>query len=148
MKPAGTAPGAPGAPSALILFAHGARDPRWAQPLHRLAGALRRRDPAVTVELAFLELMPPTLASAIDTLAAGGHQRIAVLPVFWSDGGHVARDLPAMLDEARARHEGLALAVLPVLSDLPGVLEAIAAAALNHSPGRNDPAAKGGDSSC
>ncbi|GAA4324156.1 hypothetical protein GCM10023144_05520 [Pigmentiphaga soli] len=125
---------------ALLLFAHGSRDPRWAEPLARLADAVRRRDPAVTVAQAFLELMPPTLPDAIDALAAAGHARVALLPVFWAGGGHVLRDLPALLEAARVRHPGLEVAVLPALSDLPGVLDAVAAAALEY----RDPAACAG----
>ncbi len=48
----------------MILFGHGARDPRWAEPFERLAAKLRaqRSDP---VALAFLELMTPDLPTAI-----------------------------------------------------------------------------------
>lgn len=118
---------------ALILFAHGARDPRWAEPLERLAEVIRAHDPGMPVALAFLELMTPTLQQAVDTLAAQGPERIDVLPVFWSGGGHVVRDLPQMLADAQARHPGITMKVLPVLSDLPGVLDAVAAAAIGYS---------------
>ena len=35
----------------LILFAHGARDPRWAEPFESLAGRLRKAVPDQAVEL-------------------------------------------------------------------------------------------------
>ena len=55
----------------LILFGHGARDPRWAEPFERLATKLRtqRSEP---VSLAFLELMSPDLPMAVEHLAADG----------------------------------------------------------------------------
>ena len=40
---------------ALVLFAHGARDPRWAIPFERLAERARTKRPDVSVSLAFLE---------------------------------------------------------------------------------------------
>ena len=52
----------------LILFAHGARDPRWAEPFEAIAAAVRARAPSVDVRLAFLELMAPDLPTVADFL--------------------------------------------------------------------------------
>ena len=54
---------------AIILFAHGARDPEWAQPFKRIKQLLEARQPGVTVTLAFLEIMQPSLADAVAQLA-------------------------------------------------------------------------------
>ncbi|MEK7943616.1 CbiX/SirB N-terminal domain-containing protein [Pigmentiphaga sp. YJ18] len=124
----------------IVLFAHGSRDPQWARPMDGLAQALRARDPGTPVEIAFLELMPPTLPEAIAVLAARGVAEIAVLPVFWAAGAHVARDLARLLDEARAAHPALRFASLPVLSELPGVLDAVAEAALRPATDPGSPA--------
>ena len=45
----------------LILFAHGARDPRWAAPFEDMAARLRARRPALALRLAYLEFMAPDL---------------------------------------------------------------------------------------
>ena len=45
----------------LILFAHGARDPRWAIPFEAVAERVRAARPGVPVRLAFLEFMAPNL---------------------------------------------------------------------------------------
>ncbi|VCU68152.1 Sirohydrochlorin cobaltochelatase [Pigmentiphaga humi] len=124
------APSAREARRGVVLFAHGSRDPQWARPMEHLAQALRARDPGTPVAAAFLELMSPTLPEAIAGLAGQGMAEIAVLPVFWAAGAHVTRDLARLLDEARAAHPAVRFAALPVLSELPGVLDAIAAAAL------------------
>jgi sirohydrochlorin ferrochelatase len=58
--------------TALILFAHGARDPEWADPMRRVQAAIRQQQPDVPVELAFLEFMAPTLPDCIAALVAGG----------------------------------------------------------------------------
>lgn len=77
----------------IILFGHGARDPRWAEPFERLAAKLRalRGDP---VSLAFLELMTPDLPAAVAAQAADGCDAITVVPVFFGQGGHVRRICP------------------------------------------------------
>jgi sirohydrochlorin cobaltochelatase len=125
---------------ALILFAHGARDPAWRKPLDELAAAVRGRTTRsgdgggdLGVEIAFLELMAPDLPTTIDALVARGARRIAVLPVFWSRGGPVAHDLPPLLDAARARHAGIEFTTLPTLSELPGLLEFVAAIAIEQA---------------
>ena len=49
---------------AIVLFAHGARDPRWAEPFEAVAARVRAAAPGCRVALAFLELMAPTLGDA------------------------------------------------------------------------------------
>jgi len=112
---------------ALVLLGHGARDPVWAEPLARVQAALTEARPDATVELAFLEFMKPTLAEAVDALAARGATRIDVVPVFLARGGHMRRDLPTLLDELRLRHPGCELRLAPVAGEAPGVVAAIAA---------------------
>lgn len=111
---------------AVIVFAHGARDPAWAEPLRRVCLTIRGRQPALRVELAFLEFMTPSLGQAIDTLVAEGVSRIAVMPAFLSEGGHVKRDLPEMLEAARQRHPGASIAVVPAMGESAVVIDAIA----------------------
>ena len=48
----------------LLLFAHGARDPRWAAPFEAVAAAVRGARPGTPVQLAYLEFMSPTLLEA------------------------------------------------------------------------------------
>lgn len=115
---------------ALVLFAHGARDPAWAQPLERLREAVLRRMPQADVRLAFLEFMSPGLAEAIDQAAEAGAGRILVVPVFLAQGGHVRRDVPALLAAAQNRHPGLRLELCGVLGEAQAVIEAMAGVAL------------------
>ena len=84
---------------ALILFSHGARDPRWAAPFERLRDTIRTRQPDLRVELAFLEFMTPALPEIAVAMAADGVTEITLVPVFLGQGGHVLRDLPLLLEE-------------------------------------------------
>lgn len=117
--------------SGLILFAHGARDPRWAAPFEAVAARVRARRPEVSVRLAFLELMTPDLATAGAELAAEGCRSVTVLPLFLGAGGHVRKDLPALVDALRSAFPQVQWALEPPVGELPGVIDAMAAAGLD-----------------
>lgn len=114
----------------LVLFAHGARDPRWAAPFEAVAEALRAARLGLPVRLAYLEFMAPTLAEAGAELAAAGCTRVVVLPMFLGAGGHVRQDLPRQLDALRAAHPALVFELAGAIGEQPEVLAAMAAAAL------------------
>lgn len=111
----------------IVLFGHGARDPRWAEPFTRLAARLAAaRGDAGPVSLAFLELMTPDLPSAVADMVARGCARITVVPVFFGQGGHVRRDLPVVIDQCRAAHPGVEIVCATAAGEDEGVLEAVA----------------------
>ena len=115
----------------LILFAHGARDPRWREPFERLAARARVAKPHVAVSLAFLELMQPDLDRAVDALVREGCAAIRVVPVFLGQGGHVREDLPAAVERVRARYPGIAFELRGAVGEDDAVLERIAAVAVD-----------------
>lgn len=88
--------------TALILLAHGARDPEWARPLRRVQAALADVQPATRYELCFLEFMTPDLQQAAADCIAAGATRIVVVPLFIAQGGHLKRELPEMLAQLRS----------------------------------------------
>ena len=111
--------------SALVLFAHGARDPEWAIPFRKIRQRVSARCPALTVELAFLELKPPALDEVLERLAANGHAKITIAPLFMAQGGHLKQDLPRLLDALRARYPQLVLDLLPAIGEVDPMLEAV-----------------------
>jgi len=121
------------APHAVILFAHGARDARWSQTLGELAQMVRLRLPDAFVGTAFLEFQPPPLEQVLAQAVAAGARRIDVLPVFWASGGHMASDVPPLLARIAKAHPGIELRLLPVLSELPGMLAFIAEAVVRSA---------------
>jgi sirohydrochlorin cobaltochelatase len=112
--------------NALILFAHGARDPRWAAPFERLRDIAQAQLPDTTVSLAFLELMSPRLPEAVTQLEQEGCAQVSVVPVFLGQGGHVLRDLPLLLEELRRSHPSMEISVAAAVGEDPDVLAAIA----------------------
>jgi sirohydrochlorin cobaltochelatase len=112
--------------TAILLFAHGARDPSWAEPFRRIVVRLRHKQPAMRVELAFLEMMQPTLAAAVGGLAADGIRHITVVPLFLAQGGHLKEDLPRLLDDIRRHHPALRIDVTPAIGDSEDLTNAIA----------------------
>lgn len=117
----------------ILLFAHGARDPRWAEPFQAVAERVRRQRPGAEVRLAFLEFMQPAIAEAGADLAARC-AAVEVVPLFLGAGGHVRKDLPALLDALRAAHPGVRFTLHPAVGELDPVIDAMAAAAAATTP--------------
>jgi sirohydrochlorin cobaltochelatase len=113
--------------TALILFAHGSRDPDWAAPLRRVCALVRERAPHLRVELAFLELMEPSLPAASAALVGDGFTRIVVLPMFIAQGGHLKGDLPLLIDELRARYPQARFTQADALGDAEPIVQAMVA---------------------
>ena len=114
----------------LILVAHGARDPRWAEPFERLRTLVATRAPGTPVVLAYLEMMQPDLPGAADALVAQGCDALRVVPVFLGQGGHVRDDLPRLADVVRARHPTASVELRQAVGEDAAVLAAIAGVAL------------------
>jgi len=112
---------------ALVLFAHGARAASWAEPFQRLRDLTAARRPDCAVSLAFLELMTPSLPDEVGALVALGAREITIVPVFLGQGGHLLRDLPALLEQLRESHPEVTFATVPAVGEDPGVLAAMAA---------------------
>jgi len=111
---------------AIILFAHGAREPEWAAPFVAVQRRLQAARPDTLVIAAFQEFMAPTLAAAVAQSAEQGVQRVVVVPMFIGPGSHVTRDLPLLLEQERRRHPQLELRVLPSIGEAPEMLQAVA----------------------
>ncbi|MFF5456063.1 sirohydrochlorin chelatase [Streptomyces sp. NPDC012950] len=87
---------------ALLVIAHGSRDPRHAatvQALVRRAGALR---PGLRVETAFLDFNLPSVTGVLDRLAAEGIRDVVALPLLLTRAFHAKADVPAVLRQAPA----------------------------------------------
>ncbi|OYU00346.1 MAG: cobalamin biosynthesis protein CbiX [Burkholderiales bacterium PBB1] len=127
------------APTGLLLFAHGARDPNWALPFEAVLSRVREQAPEIAVSLSFLEFMAPTLLEAGDTLAAAGCTQVAIVPLFLGTGGHVRKDLPLLIEALRSAHPQVTWTLRSSIGEAPGVIEAMATAALRPTDTVNRP---------
>ena len=109
---------------AVILFAHGASEPQWAQPFEAVRERLRAA--GMQVVLAFLEFMSPSLDEAAATLADKGIETVIIVPLFLAQGAHLKRELPEMLEKIRKRHAKTEFRVTPALGEAPEIVAAIA----------------------
>jgi sirohydrochlorin cobaltochelatase len=110
---------------AIILFGHGARDARWREPFDRLAALWKAQHSGVLVELAFLEMMQPSLEEAVTALSSAGASEIVVVPVFFGQGGHLRNDFPVLLDACQKKFPQVALSATLAVGEDEAVLQAI-----------------------
>ncbi|ALV35846.1 sirohydrochlorin chelatase [Streptomyces sp. CdTB01] len=103
------------APPALVVVAHGSRDPRALSTVRALLERVRERRPGLPVHLGHIELNEPLLP---DTLAGLGGREAVLVPLLLSRGYHIKRDIPEMAaaSDAHARVAG-ALGPHPLLVD-------------------------------
>lgn len=111
---------------AMILFAHGARDPLWRVPFEQVHRLVQEQSGSTPVLLAFLELMQPDLQDAVQLLVQQGCTDLLVVPLFLGQGGHVRRDLPELVKRLQGVHPQLMLRIAPAAGEDDAVLHALA----------------------
>jgi sirohydrochlorin cobaltochelatase len=123
----------------VLLFAHGARDPNWARPFEQARALLaQRQGDASCVSLAFLEFMSPDLIAAGQGLATQGCTQVTVVPLFLGAGGHVRKDLPALLAQLRELHPEVDWQLAAAVGETDILVNALADAAA-HLAGLTQP---------
>ena len=116
--------------AAVILFAHGSRDPLWRLPIEAVAAEIRQQQPDAAVLCAYLELCTPSLLEATAKLAAGGARHVKVFPLFFGVGKHAREDLPVLINEVKAAHPGVHVDLLPTAGEYDEVTRLMAKIAL------------------
>ena len=116
--------------SSLILFAHGSRDPKWAEPFKAIQLLIRAQAPDLRVELAFLELMQPGIQECLSNLVKQGVKRVSIVPIFLAAGRHLREDLPALIAPIQQQFRDLVIDVSAPIGEIPEFQAAIAKLAL------------------
>jgi sirohydrochlorin cobaltochelatase len=120
---------------AIVLLAHGARDPRWGEPFLRVAEQVRAEAPELAVELAYLEHLSPSLMEAVRGLVDGGARSIRVVPLFFGRGGHLREDVPRLIAAIAAELPGVAIDVTLPAGDDAAVQRCLASYCLRAAGG-------------
>ena len=119
---------------AVIVFAHGSRDPLWRKPVEAVAAQVRASEPDVLAACAYLELCEPALPETAAQLVAAGATEIRVLPLFFGMGKHAREDLPVLMQALREQHTEARFTLLPTAGENPKLLALLAAMALEGPP--------------
>lgn len=119
---------------AVIVFAHGSRDPQWRMPVEAVAQQIIERDASVAVSCAYLELCEPDLPAACEELVSKGASRIHVLPLFFGMGKHAREDLPALMRAMGQKYPNVRFEQLATAGEDPRLTALLAQIALEHSP--------------
>jgi len=108
----------------IVLFARGSRDRGWAAPFRKILKRLHEDLPEAEIRLAYLEIMKPSLGEALRELATKGVKSIRIVPLFLGYGGHIKKDLPALVAAADPQ---VKVTIEAPVGEAPQVIEAIAA---------------------
>lgn len=90
--------------TAILLMAHGSRIAEANDAAYKIAEMIRGASTFEIVEVAFREMHPPDIQTAIDRCVAQGAERILLMPYFLFVGAHVREDLPAEMTTAQQRY--------------------------------------------
>jgi sirohydrochlorin ferrochelatase len=110
---------------AYIVFAHGSSVESANQAVREVAAQAAGLGGWRVFATAFLEGGRPSLADAIDELAARGESSFVVVPYFLTTGLHLQRDLPRLIEEIRNKHRGAEIEVTPPLDGHPAMAAAL-----------------------
>ena len=125
--------------TAIVLFAHGSRDPAWQRPILAVAQRIRDQVPHAWVACAYLELTEPSLTQTVAQAVEAGHVHIRVVPMFLGVGKHVREDLPLLMAQLQAQHPQVLFDLQAAVGEQSAVLDALAQAATVDMPLQPDP---------
>ena len=121
---------------AIILFAHGSRDPLWHQPIQAVAARIAKRAPDTPVRCAYLELTEPDLPHVANDLIAEGANSLCIVPLFLGVGRHAREDLPALIQALQAQHPSVLITCQPAVGEQERLLDLLADLALTPTSNR------------
>jgi len=116
---------------AIILFAHGSRDPLWHGPIKSIAKRIAQKNSTTPVRCAYLELTQPTLQESAAELVQLGCTELQITPLFLGVGKHAREDLPLLVDQLKITFPNILINCAPSVGEDPRVLDLIADVALN-----------------
>ena len=115
---------------AIVLFAHGSRDPLWHKPMEAVAAQIAAQAPGTPVACAYLELSTPDLPTVVDQLVSSGVTAISIVPMFLGVGRHAREDLPQIASELRTKFPHLVLTLTPAVGENARLVQLLADIAL------------------
>ncbi|MFO6424190.1 sirohydrochlorin chelatase [Motilimonas sp. KMU-193] len=115
---------------ALVVIAHGSRNPLANEELQKMVGLLSEQPENAHFDCfkaGFLELATPTISTCLDELIAQGVNEMVILPYFLNSGVHVKKDIPSAIDAYRQQYPELQFKLLPHFGAAEEILDLITA---------------------
>ena len=107
----------------VLLLGHGSRLQPANKPLKDVAKSIEQTGLYDSVEAAFLQLTKPDFKETVDLLAAGGVEKIIVMPYFLYTGVHVRDDLPREIAESNKKYPDIEFVMAPNLGFHPMLVD-------------------------
>jgi sirohydrochlorin ferrochelatase len=112
--------------AAFLLIDHGSRRAEANVLLDEVVALVRHRlGPQAVVEPAHMEIAEPTIAQGFARCVAQGATAIVAHPFMLAPGRHVSEDLPRLLAQAAATHQGVRFVMADSLGAHSGVIDAV-----------------------
>lgn len=108
---------------ALLVVAHGTREPRGGEEMDELIDLLRARHGAPVAHAWLEDFAAPNVEAAVADLAARGVRRIGAVRFLNFAAYHADTDIPNEVAAAREAHPAIEIAAGPVLGHHPALLE-------------------------
>jgi sirohydrochlorin ferrochelatase len=112
---------------AIVIVDHGSQNGEANAVVVEIARLVQlRAGESAEVHSAHMELCEPSLPRTIDECVGQGASEILVQPLFLAPGRHASRDIPRLVQEARARHPQVHFRLGDVLGADPLLVELVA----------------------
>jgi sirohydrochlorin cobaltochelatase len=88
----------------VLWIAHGSADPQWRATFEQLAAQFQHHAPQIPFALSYMEFCSPTASEAAKQLIETHPdlKAIRLIPLFFSNGGHVSKDIQKLAVELKA----------------------------------------------
>ncbi|WP_158600486.1 CbiX/SirB N-terminal domain-containing protein [Tessaracoccus antarcticus] len=114
--------------AALVIAAHGTRDPAGQLVAHALTARVAALLPDVDVSVGFIELSHPTIPEALSAALSrcpADDKRVVVVPLMLGTGTHVRHDIPDFIEEVVAEFPDARIDYAPHLGPDPALFRAV-----------------------
>ena len=108
--------------AAYIIIAHGSKAPKSNDAFMQFLKKFQKAYPHRKVYGAYLDVIKPTIPETIQKSIENGAREIFILPLLFFPGKHVADDIPAMIEKAKADHPEVDFHYAGPLCDDPKML--------------------------
>ncbi len=111
---------------AILLIDHGSRRAEANALLSDVVSRVKARlGETAIVELAHMEIAEPTIAQGFARCVEQGASFVVVHPFMLAPGRHVQEDLPRLVADAAASHQGVPFVLSAPLGSHDGIIDAV-----------------------